>query len=354
MTDNWIGAAQTQQFLRQVLQENSIVVRDNDEIPTSSRIYKIFKLVGSEGEPGQVRIAKIFRHVDNEVPFHEFGKYHQIGVETINNPDLGAACTGTVMNAIPANTMQNTRSVLVTSVAVNVPLSSIVVANGFLPPRFSLIFLREAIRALESLHNKYLVHTDLKPEDFLLVSASNSPITRRSQPLCNHPILRANNFSVLLQNLENSKEHSVKKRGRGNGRAHIPFHMLPETAYGRHTVWKYSPPTRNSLGRKIPLGRRDDILSLIYIVVDLHTGSLPWTEEFEGLDVTQHFHTVLSMRKKNTSVAELTEHVHADLRVPLEQILQTVQEQMTFSSVPPYDEFIELVNERIAELYYVF
>lgn len=354
MTDHWIGAAQSQQFLRQVLNENSIVVQGHDEIPTSSRIYKLFKFVGSGGEPGRDRIAKIYRYVDNEVPFHEFGKYRQIGLETNNNSQLGAVSIGTVVNAVPARTMLNTRSVLVTSVDRNVPLSSIVGANGLLPPMFSLIFLREAIRALESLHKKYLVHSDLKPEDFLLVPVSNPGNNCTVQPLCNHPILHANNFSVLLQNLENCKEYSVNKRGRGNGRKHIPFHVLPENIYGRQTVWKYSPPTRNSLGRKIPLGRRDDFLSLIYIVIDLYSGSLPWTEEFEGLDITQQFYTDLSMRKKNASVTELTENVHPDLRVPLEQILQILQEEMTFSSPPPYENFIELVNGRIAELYYMF
>ena len=64
------------------------------------------------------------------------------------------------------------------------------------------------------------------------------------------------------------------------------------------------------------VSRRDDIESLVYVLVEMGSGSLPWSEEQGHEDWFQHCYNI----KKNTSFKNLTRGLPREFELLLQYV----------------------------------
>ncbi|XP_057508947.1 casein kinase 1-like protein HD16 isoform X2 [Actinidia eriantha] len=158
----------------------------------------------------------------------------------------------------------------------------------------------ESLSILEKMHSRGYVHGDIKPENFLL----GQPSTPQEKKL----------FLVDLG-------LATKWRESSNGQ-HVEYDQRPDMFRG--TV-RYAS-VHAHLGRTA--SRRDDLESLIYTLVFLHRGRLPW-QGYQGDNKS-----FLICKKKMAMSPEM-------LCCPLKQFLEIVV-NMKFDEEPNYSKLISL------------
>ncbi|KAJ0957773.1 putative protein kinase CK1-CK1-Pl family [Helianthus annuus] len=168
----------------------------------------------------------------------------------------------------------------------------------------------ESLSILEKMHFRGYVHGDVKPENFLL----GQPSTPQEKRL----------FLVDLGLATKWRE--------GAGGQHVEYDQRPDMFRG--TV-RYAS-VHAHLGRTA--GRRDDLESLVYTLVFLHRGRLPW-QGYQGDNKSY----LVCKKKMTTSTDALCEHCPA----PLKQFLDVVV-NMKFDEEPNYSKLISLFEDLLS------
>ncbi|KAI9316891.1 kinase-like domain-containing protein [Dichotomocladium elegans] len=201
----------------------------------------------------------------------------------------------------------------------------------------------QMISILEHIHGRGIVYRDVKPDNFLLPAAA-----------CRLP--DSNVTATTKNNLSSSSSSSSGSSSHIFGGDDIPGLSIVD--FGLATWWR-SPQTnrpypqskrriKNKAGTALYASlnvhrgkmhaRRDDMESLGYVLVDLATGSLPWTgiqarNSKEGWDRMRHL-------KESLPLAELCEGLPVGF---MEWIEYT--RQLQFSDQPNYDYLRRLLRE---------
>ena len=111
----------------------------------------------------------------------------------------------------------------------------------------------EMLKAIKKLHNCGYIHRDIKPSNFLLRSSRK------------HPLVLID-FGLALQYINIDTHEEIE----------------PRIDPGFFGTVKYASPNAH-LGKE--LGRRDDLYSWFYSLIEMRTGSLPWSTKNSKNDV---------------------------------------------------------------------
>ncbi|KAA6325200.1 MAG: putative Protein kinase domain containing protein, partial [Streblomastix strix] len=127
--------------------------------------------------------------------------------------------------------------------------SVISVVNRKRPFMFTLLqmlkFTIQAIESIQSLHHIGIVHRDIKPDNFVIGNTQETA-----------GMIYLIDFGLCKQlPIVDGKVIKPTKPGNFRGTA------------------RYASPNSHNL---LELGRQDDLISLLYMLVEYYTGSLPW------------------------------------------------------------------------------
>lgn len=363
---------QARQLLRQQLGRNDLQLLSADEIPVTTNLFKLYncrtddgnvqlQVQHHNGQGDNIKLfCKVYREADNEVVFHETRLYQQIQESFQSTEGVGVRSPiPSLLRQMPAEFFRNRRPVLVTRADNGIPLSMIMRDNdeNDVSGKFALAVLLKCLQTFSVLHELDFVHRDVKPEDIILITSSNNcnATLDEERPYRNHPIMNTTDFTVVIQNLDNADRFRKRITHNSTRKRHNRYGFISENAYGSN-CWIHCPPTRDAGGRRHPLARRDDLLSILYIIIHLNTGTLPWIDEFVNRAIDVNFETELSHRKRTIMVDEMIGNVDADIADVLELIFIYISDVMTFSSNPPYlqdeenDGWLNLIEGRLNEL----
>ena len=120
----------------------------------------------------------------------------------------------------------------------------------------------QLIERLEFIHSKNIIYCDVKPENFMIGIKDPNVIYIVDFSLC--------------------KKYSSSKTGR---------HKLPKTTKKLSGTLKYC--SINVLRGK-EQSRRDDLISLGYVLIFLYKRDLPWTSDYESLNERTYFELVMT------------------------------------------------------------
>ena len=127
--------------------------------------------------------------------------------------------------------------------------------------------------ALEKLHRLGYVHLDLKPENILV--GSSDP----KNPMCES--LKLIDFGISKSYLDSEQKHVIKKRERV---------FQGSILFASTNAFK-----------KYRLSRRDDFISLGYLLIYLLTATLPWQEtKNDCSDIKDYFAAVGKIKLSST------------------------------------------------------
>ncbi len=345
MEQNWITPLEARNLVGERLGRDDIVLTGEDEIFVGGSSFKLYHCRFQDTNNGNRNImltTKVYRDVDNLLVFYETRRYEEIQQKLVEHVNMGwNRPVPQLLRQIPADTINNRRGFLLTRTKKHIPLSMLMRNND--PQDFSSIFtvalLLRAMEALRVLHECDFTHSNLKPEDILLVYPVNADGTaiEENREYKNHPIMHRTDFQVVFQNLENVKRYQQLKYHRSNRKYHTKFRFLKEDDYDVEHVWLYSAADRSSNNRRIPVSRKDDVLSLLYIIIHMKTGWLPWMLEFGTRQIDGMFHTDLSVRKKNTTATEIVSYLTLDIRNTIMEVYQLIKFCTRFSQSPRYE-----------------
>lgn len=105
----------------------------------------------------------------------------------------------------------------------------------------------EMLKAIKKLHQRGYIHRDIKPSNFLL------------RPSRKHPLVLID-FGLTLQFIDSDTNEEIE----------------PRADPGFFGTVKYCSPNAH-LGKE--LGRRDDLYSWFYSLIEMRAGSLPWSSK---------------------------------------------------------------------------
>lgn len=111
----------------------------------------------------------------------------------------------------------------------------------------------EMLKAIKKLHNCGYIHRDIKPSNFLLRSSRK------------HPLVLID-FGLALQYYNKETHEEIE----------------PQIDPGFFGTVKYASPNAH-LGKE--LGRRDDLYSWFYSLIEMRTGCLPWSTKNSRSDI---------------------------------------------------------------------
>eukprot|EP01063_Lacrimia_lanifica_P040634 TRINITY_DN929_c0_g10_i1.p2 TRINITY_DN929_c0_g10~~TRINITY_DN929_c0_g10_i1.p2 ORF type:complete len:324 (+),score=135.90 TRINITY_DN929_c0_g10_i1:59-973(+) len=157
---------------------------------------------------------------------------------------------------------------------------------------------RSVLARLQILHEQGFIHRDIKPENIMF---------------------KTSNQKVYLIDFGLCKRYVDPITGQ-----HI--------SEGGEATFSGSPCFASVHAHQGAQSRRDDIISLLYVLIYLMKGSLPWLKLTAGLDITDECLLSLARSKRDTDRAELCEGVP---RVIEEMLAYT--DGLSFTEEPDYD-----------------
>lgn len=181
--------------------------------------------------------------------------------------------------------------------------------GGKLAAKPVILVATQAVQCLEYLHSKWLVHRDVKPENFLTGRGARA-----------HHIYLVD-FGLAME-YHNGKAHHRQKQ-----------------VHGFHGNFRYASTDAHRLKSQ---SRRSDLEALAFTLVFLATGSLPWVGVASK-----------DWREKNARILELKESVSleelGDLPQALALFFATVR-QLGFQARPDYASYLRWFAEAREDL----
>jgi serine/threonine protein kinase len=171
-----------------------------------------------------------------------------------------------------------------------------------LDPSTCLHVARQMLTVIASLHECGYVHRDIKPSNFLLQQNASAPLVLVD-------------FGLCKKHIDPHTNHPFPAA------AHAPFAGTK----------KYASP---SADENRELGRKDDLFSWLYSVVEMWSGALPWAKD--GVDV--------AAVKRETKIEALCEGMP---RAFIE--ICPIVAGLKYEDDPPYDRLRRKVEEGMDE-----
>ncbi|KAI7870291.1 kinase-like domain-containing protein [Mucor mucedo] len=181
--------------------------------------------------------------------------------------------------------------------------------GGKLGLKSIVLIAKQLVDRIEYLHDKGILHLDLKPENIAIGANENDRNT------------------VYLLDFGLSKYYR-------NGKSHIP---AAKKVPFKGTICFASVNAH----KKLQQSRRDDIESLVYVIVYLMKGSLPWIDFKNNYKGSKH-RQVLKEKEKLTS-----NQLCNGLEVEFAKILDYAK-SLSFTQKPDY-KFVQQLLDRILE-----
>jgi tau tubulin kinase len=137
------------------------------------------------------------------------------------------------------------------------------------PLAASLHIVLQMLHCVEALHQEGFVHRDLKPSTFC-VQRQNSNVNDRS-PIINrrHMSTSSDHLRLCMLDFSQSRQYIIPGSGHGDSAKVRPARSTCEFR-GTSLYSSFNAHMQQDLGR------RDDIWSLFYMLVDMTRGGLPW------------------------------------------------------------------------------
>jgi serine/threonine protein kinase len=124
----------------------------------------------------------------------------------------------------------------------------------------------QLIDILQVLHDKGIIHSDLNPEK--IMTGSKDPTNPKSS------IIYLVDFEVCQRYLTLYGDHFERK----------DLEFMGTLLFSSPNVFRYICKSSSTLSSKTELSRRDDILSLAFILCYLVTGKISWLPKMEKKD----------------------------------------------------------------------
>ncbi|KAA6392704.1 MAG: putative protein kinase [Streblomastix strix] len=177
------------------------------------------------------------------------------------------------------------------------------------PNKFSLHsmlkFGIQAIETLQIIHNKGFVHRDIKPGNFLIGNKRNTIGT-----------FYLIDFS-LCKKLNQKNGVIVKPTAKGSFRGSLMYASL-------------------NVHHHQDIGRNDDLMSLLYILVEFYNGMLPWSEKDDMVKVQTlkfHYHGHKLLKRLPKQFVEFETHISS----------------LNYIQKPDYEYLISLLKDAAKE-----
>lgn len=174
---------------------------------------------------------------------------------------------------------------------------------------------------MDYFHSHGLIYRDVKPENFLL-GQPNTPRAMVVHIIGRFSFVQCILLTVLCLDMGLCKEWKTEKG------VHIPFQR------GKCVVGTLMFISSN-MHSGFELSRRDDIEAIMYMLIYLHKGTLPWAE-FIKLDVASQVLKIGEM-KHNIPPATLCSKMGKEF----ETIMESVRD-LAFAEQPNYNQYLEL------------
>ncbi|KAJ3195896.1 hypothetical protein HK101_010728 [Irineochytrium annulatum] len=180
-----------------------------------------------------------------------------------------------------------------------------------IPLRTVVFIIPQLIRRLQAVHNRGIVFRDVKPDQFC--------VGRYQEDISDRPTVYLIDFGLSTFYVDPATGEHVKSVK--------PIRNMLKTGTARYA-------SVNVHKGKIHT-RRDDLESLIYVLIELAAGKLPWT----GVNARNPLQgwRKIGVQKNDMSIAEITEGLPSEFGTMLEYA-----RELRFSEEPDYEELIRL------------
>jgi serine/threonine protein kinase len=172
-----------------------------------------------------------------------------------------------------------------------------------LQPAVCLPIARQTLTIIQTFHSAGWVHRDIKPSNFLLQQNPSAPLV----------LIYFGLSKKYLHPITHTVLESPSATGIAGTRKYVSLKMEQHSAFGR----------------------RDDLESWFYSVVELWSGSLPWVQD--GIDIAQV--------KQNTTAEQLCRGMPGAFRE-----IHTAITNLEAPDEPPYDQMRGKLEEAMAQL----
>ena len=197
----------------------------------------------------------------------------------------------------------------------------------------------QALRAIQAVHEIGFLHRDIKPSNFVI--GSNRGTLHAAQTGVTSPLTDTGGSDIEMELMSPSKIAIIDFGLARAFRDRATGTVLPSR--GNIKGFRGTPRYASvHVHREEDLSRRDDLWSLLYILVEFCTGDLPWGSKRDKDDIGAIKEKFLSLRLLKTGQpGEIP-----SCFVPFMQHLYSLK----FESKPNYAYLIELLQRKLAKL----
>lgn len=201
------------------------------------------------------------------------------------------------------------------------------------PLAASLHIVLQMLHCVEALHQEGFVHRDLKPSTFC-IQRLNSNVDDRSAP--SQSSKKSQHLRLCMLDFSQSRQYILPGSGHGDSAKVRPARSSCEFR-GTSLYSSYNAHVQQDLGR------RDDIWSLFYMLVDMLRGGLPWRkfqDDAKKCELLKKYY----LSKPEELLFNLS-------RVILSQMLElhNLIASFSFSEKPDYGRIADLFRRMIKE-----